>query len=99
LRIHLTDVFFRRSANGGASFGDIINLSNSNNIHSKLPSLTLLDLNVYTAWSEGPFDNGEVYYRLTDVPILDGLPGFPSIGSLTGFQSKNTVKIYIIDRS
>ena len=60
---NLTDIFFRRSTDGGASFGDTINLSNSHNTHSTLPSLALLTENVYTAWSEGPFNNGEVYYR------------------------------------
>ena len=45
------------------SFGDTINLSNSFNIHSTLPSLTLLNENVYIAWTEGPLNDGEVYYR------------------------------------
>ena len=60
---NLTDIFFKKSTDGGASFGDTINLSNSFNIHSTLPSLTLLKENVYTAWTEGPLNDGEVYYR------------------------------------
>ena len=60
---NLTDIFFKKSTDGGASFGDTINLSNSFNTHSTLPSLTLLNENVYTAWTEGPFNDGEVYYR------------------------------------
>ena len=60
---NLTDIFFKKSTDGGASFGDTINLSNSFNIHSTLPSLTLLNENVYTAWTEGPLNDGEVYYR------------------------------------
>src|SRR5215217_7560472 len=59
----LTDVFFKRSTDGGASFGDTINLSNNPNSQSSLPTLALLDNNVYTAWSDGPFNNGEVHYR------------------------------------
>ena len=60
---NLTDIFFKRSTDGGASFGDAINLSNSFNTHSTLPSLALLNETVYTAWNEGPFNSGEVYYR------------------------------------
>jgi len=59
----LTDVFFKRSTDGGASFGNTINLSNNPNSQSSLPTLALLDNNVYTAWSDGPFNNGEVNYR------------------------------------
>jgi hypothetical protein len=57
------DIYFKKSTDGGASFGDTINLSNSFNTHSTLPRLTLLNENVYTAWTEGPFNDGEVYYR------------------------------------
>ena len=57
------DIYFKKSTDGGASFGETINLSNSFNTHSTLPSLTLLNENVYTAWTEGPFNDGEVYYR------------------------------------
>ena len=35
---NLTDIFFKKSTDGGASFGDTINLSNSFNTHSTLPS-------------------------------------------------------------
>jgi hypothetical protein len=47
---NLTDIFFKKSTDGGASFGETINLSNSFNTHSTLPSLTLLN-------------DGEIYYR------------------------------------
>ena len=57
------DIYFKKSIDGGVSFGDTINLSNNFNIHSTLPSLTLLNENVYTAWTEGPLNDGEVYYR------------------------------------
>ena len=57
------DIYFKKSTDGGASFGETINLSNSFNTQSTLPSLTLLNENVYTAWTEGPFNDGEVYYR------------------------------------
>ena len=58
-----SEIYFKKSTDGGASFGDTINLSNSFNTQSTLPSLTLLNENVYTEWTEGPFNGGEVYYR------------------------------------
>jgi hypothetical protein len=58
----LTDVFFKRSTDGGAAFDDMINLSNNPNSQTSLPTIALLDNDVYTVWSDGPFNNGEVYY-------------------------------------
>jgi hypothetical protein len=75
----LTDIFFKRSTDGGATFGDIINLSNNPNSRSSLPTIALLDNDVYTAWSDGPFNNGEVYYRNSD----DGGASFGNIINLS----------------
>src|ERR671922_178591 len=47
------DIYFKRSTDGGASFGDIINLSSNPNSRSSLPTIALLDNNVYTIWSDG----------------------------------------------
>ena len=62
----LTDIFLKRSTDGGTSFGDIINLSNNPNSQSSLPTIALLNNDVYTLWADGPFNNGEVYYRNSD---------------------------------
>ena len=75
----LTDIFFKRSTDGGASFGDIINLSNNPNSRSSLPNIALLDNGVYTSWTDGPFNNGEVYYRNSE----DGGASFGDIINLS----------------
>jgi hypothetical protein len=59
----VTDIFFKRSTDGGASFGETINLSNTADSLSSLGSITLLDRDVYIAWSDGPFSKGEVDFR------------------------------------
>ena len=43
------DVFYKRSTNGGASFGITINLSNDNN-PSFLPQIAVVGKNVYIVW-------------------------------------------------
>jgi hypothetical protein len=59
----VTDIFFKRSTDGGASFGGTINLGNTTNSLSSLGSIALLDRDVYIAWSDGPFSKGEVDFR------------------------------------
>jgi hypothetical protein len=54
-------------------------LSNNPNSRSSLPTIALLDNDVYTAWSDGPFNNGEVYYRNSD----DGGASFGNIINLS----------------
>ena len=61
------------------SFGDIINLSNNPNSQSSLPTIALLNNDVYTLWADGPFNNGEVYYRNSD----DGGVSFGDIINLS----------------
>jgi hypothetical protein len=56
----LADIFLKRSTDGGASFGNVINLSNNPDSQSSLPSIALLNNYVYTSWTDGPFNNGEV---------------------------------------
>jgi hypothetical protein len=75
----LTDIFFKRSTDGGASFSNITNLSNNPNSRSSLPTIALLDNGVYTSWTDGPFNNGEVYYRNSE----DGGASFGNIINLS----------------
>jgi hypothetical protein len=75
----LTDIFLKRSTDGGASFGNIINLSNNPNSQSSLSTIALLNNDVYTLWADGPFNNGEVYYRNSD----DGGASFGNIINLS----------------
>ncbi len=75
----ISDIFFKRSTDGGASFGDIINLSSNPNSRSSLPNIEVLENNIYTAWSDGPFNNGEVNYRRS----TDGGASFGDIINLS----------------
>ena len=43
------DVYFKRSTNGGASFGSTINLSNDDN-SSVSPEIAVVGDNVYVVW-------------------------------------------------
>ena len=45
------DVFFKRSTNNGASFGDTINLSDDNHF-SHLPQIAVTGNNVYIVWDD-----------------------------------------------
>jgi hypothetical protein len=75
----ISDIFFKRSTDGGASFGDIINLSSNPNSRSSLPNIGVLENKIYTAWSDGPFNNGEVNYRRS----TDGGASFGDIINLS----------------
>jgi hypothetical protein len=75
----ISDIFFKRSTDGGASFSDIINLSSNPNSRSSLPNIEVLENNVYTAWSDNPFNNGEVNYRRS----TDGGASFGDIINLS----------------
>jgi hypothetical protein len=54
-------------------------LSNNPNSQSSLSTIALLNNDVYTLWADGPFNNGEVYYRNSD----DGGASFGNIINLS----------------
>lgn len=56
------DIFFRRSTNAGASFGDIENLSRTPG-DSLEPELDVQDGNVYVAWEDNTPGNGDIFFR------------------------------------
>jgi hypothetical protein len=56
------DIFYRRSTDGGNSFGAIENLSNSAG-ESALPSIAASENNVYVIWRENMSGNNEILYR------------------------------------
>jgi hypothetical protein len=58
-------IFFTRSTDGGASFGDTINLSRNTGI-SEGPQIALSGSNVYVVWEEA--DDGEIFF--TAIPPL-----------------------------
>src|ERR687889_2491893 len=82
----ISDIFFKRSTDGGASFGDIINLSSNPNSRSSLPNIGVLENKIYTAWSDGPFNNGEVNYRRS----TDGGASFDNTIDLSNRRGDST---------
>lgn len=59
-----TDIFYTRSMDGGATFGGIINLSNTTG-SSGSPTIAISANNVYVTWSDntGTGEDGEILYR------------------------------------
>ncbi len=57
-----TEILYRRSINNGASFGPIINLSNSEG-GSDSPSMAASGNNLYVVWADGTSGNAEILYR------------------------------------
>jgi Collagen triple helix repeat (20 copies) len=57
-----TEIFFRRSTDGGIVFGDTTNLSN-NIGRSIQPTIATEGLNVYAAWTDLSTGNDEIFYR------------------------------------
>jgi hypothetical protein len=89
-----SDIFYRRSTDGGASFGGIVNLSNTVG-SSQFPAIAASGNNVYVVWGErieSTPDRYEIFYtRSTDdgasfgdivnLSITIGLSTFPAIAA------------------
>ena len=56
------DILYRRSTDGGASFGSTVNLSN-NDGHSDLPAIATSGSNVYVVWFDNTPGNFEIFLR------------------------------------
>lgn len=56
------EIFYRRSTDGGASFGSTVNLSN-NDGHSDLPAIAASGSNVYVVWFDNTPGNFEIFLR------------------------------------
>lgn len=57
-----SDIFLRKSTDGGATFGNIANLSN-NGGGSFQPAIDVSGNNVHVAWFDSTFANTETFYR------------------------------------
>jgi hypothetical protein len=60
------NVFFKRSTDGGATFGNTINLSNNNNVGlSFFPQISAQDSNnnVYITWVDNTAGNYEIFFK------------------------------------
>jgi hypothetical protein len=84
------DVFFRRSIDGGATFGPVLNLSNQSGGAIDPQITTSGNKIVYIAWEHAPNHNGQLFFRrsidggATFGPVLNlsnntGLMGAPQI--------------------
>lgn len=78
------EIFYRRSTDGGASFSDTENLSNSP-LSSESPAIAVLGNNVYFVWKEfvGGTNNEILYRRSTDGgtlfdPVLTNISNNPA---------------------
>jgi hypothetical protein len=57
------DVLFKRSINGGGTFGTTVNISNEPSSLSTLQRISALNHNVYVVWAEGPFNNRQILFK------------------------------------
>ena len=57
-----TEILYRRSTDGGASFGGTVNLSNTTG-HSYPAALAAYGNNVYVVWTDNSLGNFDILYR------------------------------------
>ena len=63
------EILYRQSSDGGSTFGDIVNISNTPG-QSLIPSVAADESSVYIVWTEGP--NFEIAYRASILPYGAG---------------------------
>jgi hypothetical protein len=63
------EILYRQSSDGGSTFGDIVNISNTPG-QSLIPSVAADEGSVYIVWTEGP--NFEIAYRASILPYGAG---------------------------
>jgi hypothetical protein len=57
------EILFKRSINGGGTFGTTVNISNEPSSLSTLQRISALNHNVYVVWAEGPFNNRQILFK------------------------------------
>ena len=72
------EILYRKSTDGGATFGSTVNLSNDAGT-SRAPALVVSGNNVYVVWSDDTVGNFEIYYRKS----IDGGASFGSTVNLS----------------
>jgi|GEM_PF-1374611 len=94
------EIFFTESADGGISFSDPINISNTPGFVSRSPSITASESNVYVVWTESAVNglNSQTFYtkRTTggmgfDLPVQVSSPE-----SLTPHVAASSDNVYIV---
>ena len=79
------DIFFTKSADGGNSFGKIINLSN-NSGNSNIPQISAVGANVYVVWLDDFSGNQDIFFTKS----TDGGNSFGKIINLSSKNNENT---------
>jgi ethanolamine utilization microcompartment shell protein EutL len=59
----VADILYRRSTDGGASFGDIVNLTENTGSDGEAPAIAASGNNVYVVWSDFSTGNGDILYK------------------------------------
>jgi transcription elongation GreA/GreB family factor len=78
------EIFYRRSTDGGASFGSTVNLSNNAGLSFE-PSIAVSGNNVYVVWLDNAPGNNEIFYRRS----TDGGASFGSTVNLSNDASNS----------
>jgi hypothetical protein len=80
------DILYKKSTNGGASFGDTKNLSN-NPGDSREPAVAVTGTNVYVVWRDDSLGNRDILYRRS----TNGGANFGSIVNLSNTALASTI--------
>lgn len=84
----LPDVYVRGSSDGGATFSDTLNISNSATVNSNQPRIGLTDLAVSLFWGE-PASFREVYYSYQELTVSVPPPSMLSLSPSSGMQTQS----------
>jgi len=84
---NLPDVYLRSSSNGGMTFDESTNISNSAMVNSNQPRVGLTDLAVSVFWGE-PASFREIYYSYQELSVPVPPPSMLSLTPASGMQTQ-----------
>lgn len=84
---NLPDIYVRGSSDGGFTFGNVVNVSNSGTVHSNQPRVGLTSLAVSLFWGE-PASFREVYYSFLELAVPVPPPSLLTLAPGTGMQTQ-----------
>jgi hypothetical protein len=103
------DIFFRRSTDGGHTFGDIVNVSNNNNNsrESNLAQISVSGDNVYVVWEAKMLQNNDIFFRRStdgghtfgDIVNVSNNSGSSSNPQIVALPSVVTKEVEVINNS
>ena len=88
--VETSDILYRRSTDGGATFSDIVNLSNTPG-HSRSPVVAVLGDHIHIMWVDGTPGNADVFYRRS----TDGGATFGDIVNLSNTPEGSTPRFAV----